>query len=137
MAKKDKEDIDALPEDAIDMLSQISVQGQSLTDEKIWRDRIAKLLNDLPQDFMAPMLKRLQDTNIGRMPKIAGFAKAYALTPAETKLVRSLCAGHNVPEHSRRENISPNTGRVHMQRVLDKTGASGQLDLIRRVHSFG
>jgi len=113
----------------------LSFKGQAFSDDPAWSDRIAEIIDHLPDDRLEPILARLR-TSVGEdLIDIGGFSKAYGLTPAEQKLLDSLFMGRSVPDHAAYYSISVNTGRVHMQRVLDKTGASGQLDLIRLLYA--
>jgi DNA-binding CsgD family transcriptional regulator len=53
----------------------------------------------------------------------------FDLTPAESRLARSLAEGVPLETIAARSHISRNTARVHLQRVLSKTGCRRQAEL--------
>lgn len=55
----------------------------------------------------------------------------YGLTPAEARLACALARGHELADLSVERQISRETLRTHLKRVLAKTGASRQADLVR------
>jgi len=62
-------------------------------------------------------------------------ASTYALTKAENDLLLSLVAGETLTEYSLHRDVSYNTTRTHMARILRKSGFRRQTDLIRTVMS--
>lgn len=58
---------------------------------------------------------------------------SFGLTPAEVELVRKLMAGETLREIAARTGRSAHTVRNQAKSVLAKTGAPGQVDLIRLV----
>lgn len=55
----------------------------------------------------------------------------YGLTGSESRLAAALSRGYNINELSKDWNVSRETLRSHLKRVLSKTGTSRQADLIR------
>jgi DNA-binding CsgD family transcriptional regulator len=53
----------------------------------------------------------------------------FDLTPAESRLARSVAEGEPLETIAARSGISRNTARVHLQRVLSKTGCRRQAEL--------
>lgn len=58
---------------------------------------------------------------------------SFGLSRAEVEIVRNLMAGHNLREIAARSDRSEHTVRNQAKAVLAKTGAPGQVDLIRLV----
>ncbi len=54
----------------------------------------------------------------------------FDLTPAESRLARSLVEGEPIGEIARRAGISAHTARVHLRSVLAKTGCRRQAELV-------
>ena len=54
----------------------------------------------------------------------------FDLTPAESRLARSMAEGESLDAIAVRTRISRNTARVHLQRVLAKTGCRRQAELV-------
>ena len=79
-----------------------------------WSGRIALLVE-------LPPLPRALDT----------LAAAFRLSPAEARLWAGLVAGHRLAEIAERAAISPNTARVQLRALFEKTGTHRQADLVR------
>jgi DNA-binding CsgD family transcriptional regulator/PAS domain-containing protein len=54
----------------------------------------------------------------------------FSLTPAETRVAVALFEGSNPREAAAAFDISPNTVRVHLARIFDKTGTRRQSELV-------
>ena len=65
----------------------------------------------------------------GINPDVA--AECFSLTPAEAKVATRICSGLSVKDIAHTHHTSTNTVKSQLQRVLDKTGAKRQSDLIR------
>lgn len=117
-------------------LERLEINGQSILEDEEWLARAEAIAEFLPPDILEDVNARLQKAVVQDEANFAEFAKAYALTAAETSLLKSLWKGQTVAQHSRDLGISTNTGRTHMQHLLDKTGANGQLDLVRLLREF-
>ena len=61
------------------------------------------------------------------------IARLYALTPAEATVAAQLVAGDSLEEAAERRGITRETARTHMKRILRKTGAGSQAELVRRL----
>lgn len=59
------------------------------------------------------------------------FVKAYALTPSETRVLLALLEGKSPRAIATSQGVSMPTVRTHLHRLFDKTGTSGQTDLVR------
>jgi DNA-binding CsgD family transcriptional regulator len=59
------------------------------------------------------------------------MAAAYGLTPAETRLLESLLAGHTLAETATALNIAMTTAKTHLDNIFQKTGVNRQAELIR------
>jgi DNA-binding CsgD family transcriptional regulator len=64
---------------------------------------------------------------------IAEQARAFDLTPAETRLAVALCAGRPVADHAQDARISVLTARTLLKRVLQKTDTHSQMELVGRL----
>lgn len=75
-----------------------------------------------------------------RMPSaraldLAALRSAYGLTAAEVRIAAALAAGDQVRDIGEKWNLSRETVRTHVKRVLHKTGCARQGDLVRLVWS--
>jgi len=57
-------------------------------------------------------------------------ANLFGLTPAESLLVESLCAGRSLSQHAALAHISLGTARTHLKRALSKTETHSQTELV-------
>jgi len=60
----------------------------------------------------------------------------YGLTPAEGRVADMLLQGTEIPEAAARLGITLETCRLHVKRILAKTGASRQAELVRLMVSL-
>ena len=61
----------------------------------------------------------------------ASLRRLYGLTPTEADVAERLLAGRSIEEIGNELGRSVNTSRTHLKRVLAKTGARSQADLVR------
>lgn len=128
----DAADREAEIEKLVARFSRMSIAGVPLSAEPLWAERLHEIAAWLPDNVRHEMT-----SGLGRFPNgpasadLEEFADRHGLTPAETRLVESVALGLTVAEHAANRGISVNTARVHMQRVLEKTGARRQARLIR------
>ena len=61
----------------------------------------------------------------------AVIAQLHGLTPAEARVAAALVKGDTLAQYAEQAGCSEDTARTHMKRILDKTGASRQADLVR------
>jgi DNA-binding CsgD family transcriptional regulator len=59
------------------------------------------------------------------------LAKAFALTPVETRVVAQLTEGYTVQEAAARLKLKVETVRTYLKQVFQKTGTHRQVDLIQ------
>lgn len=67
----------------------------------------------------------------GGVPPRDRLMQAYRLTPTEASLTMLLLEGHDISETAVRLRITRETARTHLRRILAKTGAHRQSDLMR------
>jgi DNA-binding CsgD family transcriptional regulator len=63
-------------------------------------------------------------------PSIEVVMNLFDLTPAEARVARSLAAGQTVDDIAADSSVSPNTVRVQVRGVLEKTGCQRQVDVV-------
>lgn len=61
------------------------------------------------------------------------IAHLFGLTTTEAALAASLAAGDSVCEFAEARGVAEGTARLHLKRVLAKTGAGRQSELVRRI----
>jgi DNA-binding CsgD family transcriptional regulator len=59
------------------------------------------------------------------------MAAAFGLTPAETRLLESLLAGHTLAETATALGIAMTTAKTHLDNIFQKTGVNRQAELMR------
>ena len=57
----------------------------------------------------------------------------FDLTPAEARLAWSLSQGASIAEAARLHGLTLETARYYSKRIYAKTGARGQVDLVRNI----
>jgi len=117
-----------------ELAEQFELNSDRLRHNPAWQQRLQDIIEFLPNHVTADLITRMQKLTQDQAANTYAFAQLYGLTNAEEKLLVSLAAGLSVPDHAKKMGISVNTGRVHMQRILDKTAASGQLYLMKMLH---
>ncbi|MFK7841930.1 MAG: helix-turn-helix transcriptional regulator [Sphingorhabdus sp.] len=114
-------------------LNQFRGDGVKLSSEPVWAERMEEILANLEPEILDDITSRIRQSSENQIIDFDAFGAAHNLTPAEIKMVDSIVGGLSVPEHAAAHNIAVNTARVHMQRVLEKTGSNRQTDLLRKV----
>ncbi len=81
----------------------------------------------------------ISDPVRGHVPPETRLANLYGLTPSEAGLAVQLMSGLDLAEIAERRGISVPTARLHLHRILGKTDAARQSDLVRLLlrESFG
>lgn len=69
------------------------------------------------------------ESSIGAAPEL--IARLYGLTMAEARLARAVACGASLDAFAQERGISVSTARWTMKRILAKTGARRQADLVR------
>lgn len=64
---------------------------------------------------------------------VAVVARLHGLTPAESELATRLVAGDTLESAADRRGITRETARTQLKRILRKTGARTQVELVRRL----
>ena len=77
--------------------------------------------------FVAPDLKL-------PISGLDAVAEAFGLTPAETRLLDRLAQGESIADAAAAMNVSATTVKTHRSRLLVKTGARRQTEMIALVH---
>lgn len=75
----------------------------------------------------------LHDPQVARVPDEHLLNIYFGLTPAESQLVRALCAGLSLPTAAHQASISVNTARTHLRSVFRKVNVHSQAALVQRV----
>lgn len=68
---------------------------------------------------------------------VAAFVERFGLTPSETRVLVALLDGKSPRAIAANQGVGMPTVRTHLHRLFDKTGTSGQTDLVRLATSFG
>ena len=89
------------------------------------------LTEDRPQ-----MLVVLSDPSAKPVSRAAVLRSLYGLTPTESRLADLLLQGFEVREAADRLGTTLETARFHLKRVLAKTGARRQVELVRLMLSL-
>ena len=61
------------------------------------------------------------------------IARLFGLTPTEAMLAAELAAGGTIGDFAVARGVAEGTARLHLKRVLAKTGTSRQAELVRRI----
>ena len=118
-----------------DLPRQIANSGLfDLENEPAQLARLQQVFSHLPDRTVIEVAGRLRAADGAKPDGLQSFVAKFGITPAEERLLESLTAGQTVVGHAQAQGISVNTARTHMRRLLEKTGSSGQLDLIRKAH---
>jgi DNA-binding CsgD family transcriptional regulator len=70
---------------------------------------------------------------MGQAGDAEGVARAYHLTPSESRLVAHIVAGRGLVEVAARLRIAMPTVRAHLQHIFAKTRTRNQVELVRLV----
>lgn len=82
--------------------------------------------------FLRPVaLVLASDPEARTMLPEAALAATFGLTPVESRMLAALAAGETPYEYAERTGVSRETARFHVKRLLAKTGARRQADLVR------
>ncbi len=100
---------------------------------------IASPLRDSDMELekgLSGTLLTLIDTSSTVSARLDTFAKAYQLTPAETKVAALLFEGYTNTEIGDHLNASPETAKSHVASILRKTQCSHRINFVWRVFQF-
>jgi DNA-binding CsgD family transcriptional regulator len=71
------------------------------------------------------------------IPDAAAMTAVFGLTPAECRFARLLAGDRTMQETAEELGISPHTAKTHLKRILSKTGARRQSEMISVLLSIG
>ena len=109
----------------------LGVMNLDLDPDPVILDRLVNVLGQLPDGAANKITRSMANAAETKNKDPEDFLKKYNISKAEGRLLFSLIEGVSVIQHAENLKISINTARSHMRRLLEKTGASGQLDLVR------
>lgn len=89
------------------------------------------LPSSLSGAFGAVALLFIVDPDAGMQDRTSALRVAYGLTAAEARIVQGLCEGLVLKEIADRYDISYETVRSQLRRIMSKTGARRQSDLVK------
>jgi DNA-binding CsgD family transcriptional regulator len=64
------------------------------------------------------------------------FAETCRLTPTEMRVLEAVVEVGGIRETASALAISPTTVKTHLRHIFQKSGAKGQVDLVRMVYRF-
>jgi DNA-binding CsgD family transcriptional regulator len=73
----------------------------------------------------------IPEVEVGRQKSGQFLRDLYGLTQREADIAADLLQGHRVSDIARLRELSVNTVRTHLKRLLEKTGTTRQADLLR------
>jgi DNA-binding CsgD family transcriptional regulator len=141
-------------ESKVDRLSETADRlGDVILDPSLWpevmqeiarrRDIDPVLIEVIPLDGAAkePFLNAnslliLTDLSGRHVPAGEALQKAFALTPAETRLAVRLGAGDSLEQAAERLSITRETSRNQLKRIFSKLGVHRQAELIAILAKF-
>jgi len=111
-------------------------RSMSLIDPDVETDpamikRVREIAEKIPAATLRDILAVMDDASARGQPDITSFCARHGISVAEERLLASIVDGKTVADHAASKAISINTARTHMRRLLEKTGASNQVDLVR------
>lgn len=102
-----------------------------LAPEPLILDRLAEVLDQLPEQESQRVIQALQSATDVSGRDSNAFITKHGISKTEARLLINLSQGKTVVQYADDADVSINTARTHMRRLLEKTGATGQLDLVR------
>jgi DNA-binding CsgD family transcriptional regulator len=69
-------------------------------------------------------------------PPLDDFVRRYGLTPSETRVLMGIVDGRSPRTIAAAQGVGLPTVRTHLSRLYDKTGTTGQTDIVRLVTSL-
>jgi len=86
--------------------------------------------------FGAIALLFISDPQLKPNDRTAALQSAYGLTKTEARLVQEISEGSSLKKIATTHNITYETVRTHLRRILSKTGAKRQAELVRIAHAL-
>jgi DNA-binding CsgD family transcriptional regulator len=121
--------------DIMAFLELLELDGERLSDVPVWEERIQEVLQQLPEDVVQGFAARIRQVNGRTLADYKAFGERFGLTPAETKVLSGLASGLSTKEYAEKHDLSANTVRTHVQRILEKTEAPTQAELMRMLYT--
>jgi DNA-binding CsgD family transcriptional regulator len=78
----------------------------------------------------------LTDPSQPGRPPLDDFVRRYGLTPSETRVLMGIVDGRSPRAIAAAQGVGLPTVRTHLSRLYDKTGTTGQTDVVRLVTSL-
>ena len=119
-------------DELVEMVADSRILGADRNDDPQQLERVSQILEHLDAGLREDIVTRVASEDSLTRAKIKRCVSKHGLTPAEGRLVDSLCAGRSAADHAEQYSISPNTVRTHMQRVREKLGVKRQADIVRK-----
>ena len=116
-------------------LELLELNGERLSEVPEWHQRMQEILAQLPDDVVTGFANRIRRADGPPVANYQAFADDFDLTPTETKVLAALSQGLSLKQYAAKNEISFNTARVHCQRILEKTEAQSQTDLLRMLYT--
>lgn len=85
---------------------------------------------ELDRGFSGAMVLIIDPTRTDKV-STEGLQALYSLTPAEAEICRLLVGGLDTGEVAETRNVSRETVRTHVKRLLEKTGTKNRVQLVR------
>ena len=106
-------------------------QGESISLPRPVAGPLILTLKPLSGASAAAALLFITDPGTKPRDNSATLRSAYGLSPAEARLAQALSEGMSLKQVAQRDDLSYETVRSYVKRVLDKTGARRQADFVR------
>ncbi|WP_324826640.1 helix-turn-helix transcriptional regulator [Qipengyuania zhejiangensis] len=90
-------------------------------------------LESMAGDSKAVALVYLRGDRSSNADRCEQLGDLFDLTPAEARLAWSLAQGQSIAEASAQHGLTLETGRYYSKKIYAKTGARGQVDLVRNI----
>lgn len=110
----------------------VSRGGEALTIAHVLPLQAGSARRRLLPDAAAAVL--VTSTALPYDPGLSAVAEAFGLTPAETRVLAHIAKGANIAETSSSLGTVEATTKTHLARILSKTGAKRQTDLLALVN---
>jgi DNA-binding CsgD family transcriptional regulator len=107
--------------------------------EAVWLAHVSPLTGDRSRKSDRPAALAsvvVREAKVDLTPALATVARAYDLTPAESRALAAIINGCGLRQAARTLGISETTAKSHLQRIFEKTGTNRQADLVKLAAGF-